>query len=128
MYAVKPSHACIFGGTSLDEAGKAVKKSSKTYSSLVFSPKMKKPFSPVYSYYIVGNMAKICPICPSLTHQIYKFISYINFPKLKSPETGLPKYLIFCLPLCCKTNKNTLSRNNRLVNILKQRKSVIYQT
>ena len=51
LYASKPSHACVFGGTSLDDAVKAARESSKTDDSLVYAPRRKKPFRPSFAYY-----------------------------------------------------------------------------
>ena len=51
LYSKKPSHACIFGGTSLDDAVKAARESSKTDDSLVYAPKRKRPFRPSFAYY-----------------------------------------------------------------------------
>ena len=51
LYASKPSHACVFGGASLDEAVKAARESSKTDDSLVYAPRRKKPFRPSFAYY-----------------------------------------------------------------------------
>ena len=50
LYAVKPTHSSIFGGTSLEDAIKTAKESSKLDSSLVYAPR-KKPFRPSFSYY-----------------------------------------------------------------------------
>ena len=48
LYAMKPSHACMFGGSSLDEAMKAAKEASKADASLVFAPRKKRLFRPSY--------------------------------------------------------------------------------
>ena len=51
LYAVNPTHASIFGGSSLDEAIKAAKEVSKSDNSLVYAPKRKKPFRPSFAAY-----------------------------------------------------------------------------
>lgn len=48
LYAVAPSHSSLFGGTSVAEAVKQAKETTRLDDSLVYAPAPKKPFRPTF--------------------------------------------------------------------------------